>query len=139
VIGLFTDDEASTPEQPATIDATPLAPHPHDPAPGSALPEPAGAEFLTTLTVTIPPGTPAGEVEEMYAREGRHSQRLGGRGLLLRLWRLPGTGRGLALWQVRDREQLRGILASLPLADWLTVDTVPLCPDPNPQQIQHKE
>ena len=41
-----------------TDQVTPLAPHPNDPGPG-ARPSQAGAEFMTTFTITIPDATPA--------------------------------------------------------------------------------
>lgn len=132
IVALLTDDGNSpTAHVEQSDEVTPLALHPHDPFPGTPLSEPVGQEFLTTLTVTIPTGTSSEQVEEMYANEGRHSHRLGEQGKLLRLWKLPGTGRGLALWQVRDDEEMRDIVASLPLAPWLTVDTVPLSQHPN--------
>ena len=114
-----------------TDEVTPLAAHPHDPAPGEIHLGPVGAEFLTVLAVTPPPGTPLEVVEDVYEREGRRTRELADQGRLLRLWRLPGERRALGHWQVRDSDALREILASLPIAGWLAADTVPLTRHPS--------
>jgi muconolactone delta-isomerase len=114
-----------------TDTVTPLLSHPHDPAPGTIVVGPVGAEFLSTLIVTPPPGTPSEVVEEVYARERKRSRQLADEGKLLRLWRLPAERRALSNWQVDDAEELQEILASLPIAGWLTVETVPVSRHPN--------
>ena len=58
-------------------------------------------------------------------------------GHLLRLWALPGAGRTLGLYQARDAAQIQAILAALPLAPWMTVDTTPLSPHPSDPAIIH--
>lgn len=114
-----------------TDEVTPLAPHPHDPAPGRAVIGPDGVEFLTTLIVTVPRGTAHEVVDDVYSREGDHSRKLAEQGRLLRLWRLLGERRALSHWQVADAAQLQECLASLPLADWLTTETTPVTAHPN--------
>jgi muconolactone delta-isomerase len=116
---------------------TPLSPHPNDPAPAAghqAAPMRA-AEFLTTFTLIIPPGTAAQAVADTRAREAESTHDLAGQGHLLRLWALPGTGRALGLWQAGDAAQMQAILQSLPLAPWMTVDTTPLSPHPSDPAI----
>jgi muconolactone delta-isomerase len=110
-----------------TDEVTPLAPHPNDPA--SRI-EPAGRESFTTFALHIPPGTPNGLVEDTLAAERRNSAEQGALGHLVRLWKLP-DGHSLGLWQSRDAEELRAILAALPLAAWLTIETTPLDRHPN--------
>ena len=70
-------------------------------------------------------------MQDTKAREAQAAQDLAGQGHLLRLWALPGAGRALGLYQARDATQLEAILASLPLAPWMTVDTTPLSPHPS--------
>ena len=107
---------------------TPLSPHPNDPA----LPAKAGAtEFLTTFTVSIPEGTPAGAVEDTEAREAQRAKELAGQGHLLRLWMLPGQGRALGLWLARDADQMQAMVKSLPLDPWMTTQITPLTPHPS--------
>jgi muconolactone delta-isomerase len=127
-----------------TDEVTPLSPHPNDPPPAlSGPPAPAGlpdppaagghqaAEFLTTFTVTIPEGTPAGEVAAADAGERDRTRELAAQGHLERLWGLPGQGRALGLWRAGDRAAMQAILASLPLGAWLDVQTTPVTPHPS--------
>ncbi len=111
-----------------TDEVTPLSPHPNDPA---QAPQPGVPEFLTTFTITIPAGTPGRAAEETEAREAARAKELAAQGHLLRLWRLPGEGRALGLWQGRDAAEMQAILASLPLDAWMTVQTTPLTPHPS--------
>ena len=121
-----------------TDEVTPLSPHPNDPAPDLP-PSQTGtaSEFLTTFTVTIPPGTALQAVQDTQAREAQRAHDLAGQGHLLRLWALPGAGRALGLWQARDVAQMRAILQSLPQSPWMTVDTTPLSPHPSDPAITH--
>ena len=111
-----------------TDEVTPLSPHPNDPA---QPPQPGVPEFLTIFTITIPAGTPDQAVEETEAREAARAKELAGQGYLLRLWRLPGEGRSLGLWQGRDAAEMQAIVKSLPLDAWMTVQTTPLTPHPS--------
>ena len=116
-----------------TDDVTPLVPHPNDPAP---LGEPPGAfgqeaqEFLITFTITVPDSVPAAAVADRKAREARRAFELAEQGHILRVWLLP-DGRTLGLYQAREAAELEAMVASLPLIDWMTVETVPLTPHPN--------
>jgi muconolactone delta-isomerase len=126
-----------------TDEVTPLSPHPNDPPPQTSNPPQAGlpgppapaedaaAEFLTTFTLTIPEGTPAGAVADAEAGEADRTRELSGQGHLERLWGLPGQGRALGLWRARDRAAMQAILASLPLDAWMSVRTTPLTPHPS--------
>jgi muconolactone delta-isomerase len=120
-----------------TDGVTPLAPHPNDPAPGPGRPGSpaagagAAAEFLTTFTRTVPAGTPGRAVEDAEAREAERTRELAAQGHLVRLWALPGDGRALGLWRARDAAGMQAILASLPLYDWMNVQTTQLTPHPS--------
>jgi muconolactone delta-isomerase len=144
-LGLFAADDAGQLEEllasmPLRVwrndEVTPLSPHPNDPArqterPGSSAPGARGDEFLTTFTVTVPEGTSARAVEAAEAREADRARELAAQGHLLRLWMLPGQGRTLGLWQTHDTAGMQAILASLPLYDWMSVQTMPLTPHPS--------
>jgi len=144
-LGLFAADDAGQLEEVLasmplrvwrTDEVTPLSPHPNDPArqaerPGSSAPGAGGDEFLTTVTVTVPEGTSARAVEAAETREADRAGELAAQGHLLRLWMLPGQGRTLGLWQAHDTAGMQAILASLPLYDWMSVQTMPLTPHPS--------
>jgi muconolactone delta-isomerase len=117
-------------------EVTPLAPHPNDPAPdadgsGPAAPGAGGSEFLTTLALSVPAGTPDEAVDAALAGEAARAAELGRQGHLQRLWRLPGEGNALGLWTSRDAAELDAVLASLPLFAWLSIRTTPLAPHPS--------
>jgi muconolactone delta-isomerase len=117
-----------------TDEVTPLSPHPNDPPPAPGAGQRA-TEFLVTFTLAVPPGTPDQTVQDAKAREAQAAHDLAGQGHLLRLWALPGAGRTLGLYQARNAAQMEAILAALPLAPWMTVDTTPLSPHPSDPAI----
>jgi len=91
-------------------------------------------EFLANMITDVPEGTPETEVDETKAREAVRAAELAAQGHLLRLWKPPvepGEWRTLGLWRADDEEQLRDILATLPLHVWMTVEVTPLVPHPN--------
>ena len=88
-------------------------------------------EFLTTFSLSPPPGTPASLVDNTKAREARRARQLAGQGRLLRLWMLPGEGRSLGLWRASTVSEIHEILASLPIAGWLTIETLALSRHPS--------
>jgi len=114
-----------------TDEVTPLSPHPNDPG---LPPRPGVPEFLTAFTTTIPAGTPGPVVDDVRAREAARAKELAGQGHLLRLWMLPageGEENALGLWRARDSAEMGAIVASLPLAAWMSTRTTPLTPHPS--------
>jgi muconolactone delta-isomerase len=108
---------------------TPLFPHPNDPGLSA---RPGAAEFLTTFTIAVPPGTPDQLVADTLAGEARRAAELGRSGHLLRLWRLPAGGPdGLGLWRASDPAELQAMLTSLPLDPWMTEEITPLTSHPS--------
>jgi muconolactone delta-isomerase len=115
-----------------TDDVTPLSPHPNDPG----LPTGHGqaTEFLTTFTIAVPEGTPDQAVDDTEAREAERAHELAEQGHLERLWIL-GPGRALGLWRAADPAEMETILKSLPLDDWMNVETTPLTEHPSDPAI----
>jgi muconolactone delta-isomerase len=111
-----------------TDEVTPLSPHPNDPGLPAGT---GGQEFLTTFAITVPAGTPAQAVADTEAREAARASELAGQGYLRRLWALPGEGRALGLWRASGPPEIQEMLRSLPLDEWMTVDTTPLSPHPS--------
>jgi muconolactone delta-isomerase len=111
-----------------TDDVMPLWPHPNDPARAVRAGDP---EFLTTFTITVPPGTPAETVTDTEALEAQRAAELAGQGHLIRLWMLSGEGRALGLWQAGNEAEMQAILKSLPLDEWMKVETTPLTRHPS--------
>lgn len=110
---------------------TPLAAHPNDPhAPHGR----RQREFLTDLTITVPPATADDIVDERKRQEAVRAAELAAEGRLVRLWtppNPPGRWRTWGLWSADDDAELSVTLESLPLRRWMAIDTTPLTPHPN--------
>lgn len=144
-IGLFAADspaelESTLASMPLRVwrtdEVTPLGEHVNDPGPGRVPLAADGEEFLVTLTVTVPDGTSPETVTETYDREAARARELAAGGSLLRLWALPGDLRTLGHWQAPGDDRMNDILRSLPLANWLTTETVPLARHPSDPALQ---
>jgi muconolactone delta-isomerase len=91
-------------------------------------------EFLVDFEVDVPAGTPDAEVEQHQRAESAAAAKLAEDGHLVRLWRRPLAGDGttaIGLYRAGSRAALDGLLAALPLADWLRVTVTPLEAHPN--------
>jgi muconolactone delta-isomerase len=143
-LGLFTADDGDQLEEVLasmplrvwrTDEVAPLSPHPNDPHTETTE---RSVEFLITLTITVPAGTPAQTVEDTKAREAQRAHELTEQGHLLRLWTPPaepGEWRILGLWQAQDAAEMQAIVQSLPLYVWITAQTTPLTQHPNDPAI----
>jgi muconolactone delta-isomerase len=109
-------------------EVTPLSPHPNDPALAAGT---AGQDYLTAFDIAIPAGTPGPVVEDTEAREAECARELAAQGHLLRLWQLPGRSRVLGLWRASGPAELQAMLRSLPLDQWMTVQTTALSSHPS--------
>jgi muconolactone D-isomerase len=91
-------------------------------------------EFLVEFEVEVPAGMPDAEVEHRQRAESTAAARLSADGHLVRLWRRPLVGDGttaIGLYRADNEAELDGLLAALPLADWLHVTVTPLEVHPN--------
>jgi muconolactone delta-isomerase len=91
-------------------------------------------EFLVEFEVDVPAGTPDAEVEQHQRAESAAAAKLAEDGHLVRLWRRPLAGDGttaIGLYRAGSEAALDGLLAALPLADWLRVTVTPLEAHPN--------
>jgi muconolactone delta-isomerase len=110
-------------------EVTPLGAFPNDPGPGRVAVRPDTTEYLVYFTVAVPGGTSEPAAAQRFAQEAARARDLADDGWLLRLWSVPGRVAGH--WQANGDEHLRHILRSLPMADWLTTETVPLTRHPS--------
>jgi muconolactone delta-isomerase len=98
-------------------------------------------EFLVQFELNIPEGTPESEVDERVSAEAAASAALAREGHLERLWRppvAPGERMAIGLYGAENRPQLDGLLAALPLSEWMQVSVTPLEPHSNdPNEHQH--
>lgn len=91
-------------------------------------------EFLVSMTIEVPRGTPAAEIDRARVSENADWRELGAQGRLLRLWRPPcGPGQWctLGLFAARDEPSLRKLLTTVPLQDWRSDEVAVLSAHPN--------
>lgn len=114
-----------------TDEVVPLSPHPNDPARSGIGP---GAEFLITMTIAVPDGTPSDAVDDKLNREAQRARELSSQGHLRRLWALAADlpiRRTLGLWNGADPGEIDNIVESLPLYVWMKATTTELSPHPS--------
>jgi muconolactone D-isomerase len=91
-------------------------------------------EFLVEFATNVPDGTPDAEVEQREQAEAIAAAELVAKGHLMRLWRVPGASdapTAIGLYRADSQTQLDGLLAALPLAEWMSVTVTPLGSHPN--------
>ena len=91
-------------------------------------------EFLVEFEVNVPDGTPASEVKNREHAEASAAAKLVDEGHLLRVWKrpvAPNEMKILGLYSADSKTQLDGLLAALPLYEWMRVTVTPLEPHPN--------
>lgn len=141
--GLFAADDAAELEKvlagmPLRVwrsdEVTPLSQHPHDPPPDQRGPRGSLPEFFTIFTVEFPADVPAPTVDETVHREAVRAAELAAEGVFARIWGLPveaGATRALGLWRATDDQQLEALLDSLPMSEWMVIETIPLSVHPS--------
>jgi muconolactone delta-isomerase len=114
-----------------TDSVTALTEHPNDPGRGRVSLDPDAQEFLVWMTLRVPAGTSPDAESAVAAREAQRAAELADGGQLVRLWRLPDKDHNLGHWQARDPHHMADLLAALPMAPWLDVETVALTRHPS--------
>ena len=91
-------------------------------------------EFLVEFEGGAPAGTPHEEVDRRERAESDAAAKLAEDGHLVRLWSRPLVGDGstaVGLFRADNEAQLDGLLADLPLAEWLRTTVTPLGAHPH--------
>lgn len=87
-------------------------------------------EFLVRSENRLPPDTPDERRAELKAAERARALQLRERGVLKRLWRVPGRNATVGLYEADDPAQLHEALMSPPLSPWLDVTVEALATHP---------
>ena len=87
--------------------------------------------FKVDMTVKIPLGYPAAELEEIKQREKAYSQQLQREGTWRHIWRVAGLYANVSIFNVRDADQLHQILMALPLYPFMEIRVEALCRHPS--------
>ncbi|MCU1225658.1 MAG: muconolactone delta-isomerase [Edaphobacter sp.] len=72
-----------------------------------------------------------GAEKMLREQEAARSRELSDKGILLRLWRVPGRRENWGIWKANDCDELHNALVSLPLFQYLTITVHPLASHPN--------
>ncbi len=93
--------------------------------------------FKVDMTVKIPYGMPANEIEEIKSREKAYSQQLQRDGKWRHIWRVAGQYANVSIFDVDDPEELHRILMALPLYPFMDIHIEALCR--HPSSIQNND
>lgn len=71
---------------------------------------------------------------ELLAAEAAYAQDLRGRGVISRIWRVPGRTASVGIWAAEDAAELHEHLSRLPLFLWLDIRVTALATHPLEQR-----
>jgi len=91
-------------------------------------------EFLVDIELIWPPGGDPDLWVRLVAAETEAARDLAARGILKKLWRIPGTMKNVGIWQAANGTVLHEALSSLPFFPWLTITVRPLAAHPRDPQ-----
>src|ERR1700722_16008357 len=86
--------------------------------------------FHVGITVRIPHGTDADEIQKLSAREHERAKELQLQHKWLHLWRVAGKYGNISVFDVGSPAELHEILTSLPLYPFMEVEVTALCRHP---------
>jgi muconolactone D-isomerase len=91
-------------------------------------------EFLVRQNNRMPADAESRRLrEELRTRERQRAQELRDAGILVRLWRVPGTRDAIGLYRAPDATALHDALSSLPQFPWLEISVQALATHPQEQ------
>lgn len=90
-------------------------------------------EFLVRLANTMPPEVPDDVRAALRTAERARAAELREQGVLVRLWRVPGTRTAVGLFAAPDATALHDALASLPMFPWQDITVEALATHPQEQ------
>jgi muconolactone D-isomerase len=86
--------------------------------------------FHVGITVRIPHGADANEIQQLSAREHERAKELQLQRKWLHLWRVAGKFANISVFNVDSPAELHEILNSLPLYPFMEVEVTALCRHP---------
>ncbi len=82
-------------------------------------------EYLVSIEIHPIPGG-AKKSAKLYAAEAERARELAVKGIIRRLWRVPGRRANWGLWEAKDATMLHTAISSLPLYPYMNVKVRPL-------------
>lgn len=84
------------------------------------------AEFLVRITVTRPASMDDARWGAVMAEEARVALSYRSKGIIHRIWRVPGRSDNVGVWRAHDATELHARLSSLPAFPYMQVTVEPL-------------
>ena len=84
------------------------------------------SEFLVEITLTRPASISDADWANLLEKEAVRGREHRSRGVINRIWRVPGTRQNIGIWSARDATQLHTEISSLPMFDYMTIHVRPL-------------
>ena len=94
-------------------------------------------EFLVRQENRMPV-MPAEEAARIKAAEREYAQQLRDRGILRRLWRVPGTRTAIGWYEADDATELHDVLSGRPTVPWQTITVEALATHPQEQPLRRE-
>ncbi len=92
-------------------------------------------EFLVRQENNMPAMAPE-EAASIKTAEREYAQQLRDRGVLRRLWRVPGTRTAIGWYEAEDTTALHDVLAALPTFQWQNISVEALATHPQEQLLE---
>ena len=78
------------------------------------------------IEFALPPDMAADVRDRLLEQERARGQELKARGVIQRIWRLPGRNANVGIWQAPDATALHEAISSLPFFPWMDAHVTPL-------------
>ncbi|UGS33809.1 muconolactone Delta-isomerase [Capillimicrobium parvum] len=87
--------------------------------------------FMAEMEVRLPADMPAGEADEIKAREKAYSQELQRDGRWRHIWRVAGRYANVSIFDVGSVDELHDLLSGLPLFPYMDIRVTALAGHPS--------
>lgn len=87
-------------------------------------------EFLAQVEINLPDSIEGRELQELREKERARGKELWRSGVIKRIWRIPGTNRVMAVYEVADATALQEMFETMPMYPYLNIDVYPLVHHP---------
>ena len=87
--------------------------------------------YCVRMDVRVPHDVPAEKFERLKADEKARAQDLQRTGIWKHLWRIAGAYANVSIFDVKDHDELHGLLSTLPLFPFMDITVTPLAKHPS--------
>ena len=83
-------------------------------------------EYLVRIDVEMPAAMPDAEWDAVMAREAERARGYRRAGVIVRIWRIPGTRSNIGIWSAASASELHDKLSALPAYPYMKISVQPL-------------